>query len=62
MTKKEVKDIAQKLNCEALYSGRERTMYIHGINEVDAVKVINQDYQPFTVIVGNHMLKKPHTA
>lgn len=58
MSKKEVKDIAQTFNCEALYSGNERTMYIHGVNENLAVWTLNQSYQRFSVVAGGHVYKK----
>jgi hypothetical protein len=57
--KKDVALYAKKFGCEALYSGKDRTMYIHGIQEHAAVSAINSQLKPmFNVQSGNHIIRK----
>lgn len=57
--KKGIKAFAKEYGCTALYSGKERTMYIHGANEVACVLAIkNYHYTRFSVVAGNHIYKQ----
>jgi hypothetical protein len=56
--KKGVQKQAAAFGCEALYSGKERKMYIHGIREKEAVASINEWPPLFTVVAGEHIVRK----
>lgn len=42
ITKQEVRDLAQKHNCQTRYEGETRTMYIIGVNATQVIHSIEQ--------------------